>query len=692
MMRIGLLCGTALGVSLGFAAPSAHAADASLDELVITADRSSFASEATQIGAFRNARVIDTPLTVNVVPRAVLDSQQALGLYDALRNTGGVTRSQLNGATYDNIAIRGILVENRGNYRLNGSLPVINLVEQPLEDKARIEVLKGASALYYGFVPPSGIINMTTKRAEANPTAELVVRADNNSAYSAAIDLGRRFSSQFGARVNLAAGRVDTGQQYAHGDRQLASVALDFAPTERWIIRTDLEYIAKTISEPSAIALPAAAGGVIALPAIPDARTNLAGGDWFAYDAWARNALVSTTYRVSSHVLLRFEAGEARTWRNRVFSQFENYNLATGAGTLRIQRLKGQQYRNENFRGEATFNFSTGPLMHEATAGATSNERFQNGRGAQTFLVAQNLYRPAEIAERFITALLASNPSTITDKGLYVFDRISLGEAWQLMGGVRWTDYESVATTSRYEAKDASPTVSLIYKPTPKLSVYGTYVEGLEEGGTAPLNTANAFEIMPPAQSKQVEAGAKAEVLAGLIAQVAYFKITRPSAYTDTSTNRFVLDGETEYQGVEFAAFGELTPQLSTTLSLLYLDASLQRAANTALIGNRPENTPKWSGSAFLEWKPAPLPGFAVNAGVFYVGKRAANPLNQAFIDGYATVSAGVRYEREIDGRRVAAQVNVENAFAKDYWNTAGNGLLGFGAPRTVKFQLSTAL
>lgn len=71
--------------------------------------------------------MLDTPLTVNVVPRAVLDAQAAEGLYDALRNTAGVTRSQLSGGTYDNIAIRGVLVENRGNYRLNGSLPVINL-------------------------------------------------------------------------------------------------------------------------------------------------------------------------------------------------------------------------------------------------------------------------------------------------------------------------------------------------------------------------------------------------------------------------------------------------------------------------------------------------------------------------------------------------------------------------------------
>jgi iron complex outermembrane receptor protein len=306
-------------------------------------------------------------------------------------------------------------------------------------------------------------------------------------------------------------------------------------------------------------------------------------------------------------------------------------------------------------------------------------------------MAAQNLYAPVPIAERLPTQAPAWSPSTITDRGLYAFDRVSLGEAWQLIGGVRYTDYKSVATTSRYDAEEASPTVSLIYKPQRDISFYGTYVEGLEEGGTAPSNTVNAFEVLPPAQSRQVEVGAKAEAM-GLIGQAAYFHITRPSAFTDTATNRFVLDGETEYQGVELAAFGALTPRLSTTLSLLYLDASLKRAANAALIGKRPENTPKWSGSAFVEWKPAFAPGLALNGGVFFVGKRAVNALNQAFIDGYATASAGLRYEREVQGRRLAAQVNVENLFKTDYWNSAGNGLLGVGAPRTVKFQLSAAI
>lgn len=45
----------------------------------------------------------------------------------------------------------------RTNYRLNGALQIINLGPIPIENKQRVELLKGVSALYYGISMPSGI-------------------------------------------------------------------------------------------------------------------------------------------------------------------------------------------------------------------------------------------------------------------------------------------------------------------------------------------------------------------------------------------------------------------------------------------------------------------------------------------------------------------------------------------------------
>lgn len=689
-MGAALAALTALGGGAALAQAPGEAQ--TVDELVITARTG---ADVVQVGAFRNARVIDTPLTVNVITRDILDAQAAAGLYDALRNTGGVTKSQLNGATYDNIAIRGILVENRGNYRLNGALPVINLVEQPLEDKVRVEVLKGASSLYYGFVPPSGVINMTTKRAEAEPTAMVSFRGDDNGTAIGHIDLGSQFhDGLFGVRVNLAGGNIAGVQKGVKGDRQLAAVALDFNPLGNLSFKLDGEYIAKDIEEPGALALPAAVGGVITLPPRPTARNQFA-GKGFAYDADARNYLARMDYRFNDVFALKVEGGRALNHRSRVFSQFQNYNVNTGAGTLSTSLADGQKYANENLRAELSAAFGTGPIRHEAVLGYTANTRYQNGRAPQANTLAQNLYNPVVLTAPTRTIALRDNPSWIHDKGAYVFDRVVWGD-WQAVLGLRRADYDSrlsnattTAVPTLYAAKKTLPSAALIYKPREWLSLYGSYLEGLEEGGVAPANNVNAFEILAPAQTKQTELGAKAE-LSGLVASIAYFEIARPSAYTN-SANRFVLDGEVEYKGTEFTAFGKVGPDLSLTASALVMDAKQTRAANAAVLGKLPENTARWTASLFAEYALPTVQGLSLSAGVFSIGRRAVNAANQGFVPGYTTADAGVRYRWEAGGHDYSAQVNVENIFDKGFWSTAGNGLIGQGSPRLVKFQITAA-
>ena len=678
-------------IALAIATPLHAAQDGKpvLEEVVVSADRvGSFRADLVQAGTFRNARLLDTPLTVNVIPRAVLDAQAATGLYDALRNTAGVTRAQLNGATYDNIAIRGILVENRGNYRLNGSLPVVNLIDLPLENKQRVEVLKGVSALYYGFAPPSGIINMTTKRATATPGASLQVGGTDHGTYSSHIDAGARFGENdaFGIRFNGVLGHLDPGLDHVDGDRSLAAAAFDWNATDSTTVQLDVEHIRKDIAEPAAIALLAPQNGVLTLPPVPDSRTNLA-GDWQRYDAVATNVLGRVQTKWSDSIATVFEYGQSETERDRAFSQFQNYDLATGDGTLRVQLTRGQYYRNRNGRAEIAAAFATGPIEHELVVGVTRNERFQSGVGGQPVDIPQNLYDPVTIARRSITTTLPHNPSTIRDDGVYTFDRLKFGAQWQLLAGVRYSDYENEASTALYTETQLSPSVGLIFKPADDWSLYATYLEGLEEGGIAPANTDNAFEVLPPAVSEQIELGVKFETSDGLSLTLAAFEIERPAAFT--LNNRFVLDGRSRYRGVEFIAAGELSAQWSVLASGLWLDAEQREAANVLLIGKRPENTAEYTGSLFAEYRPHAVAGLAVNAGAFYVGDRAVNPLNQATIGGVTTFGAGARYRFDWQSRALTTQLNIENLTDKDYWNAAGNGLLGVGAPRTAKLSMT---
>src|SRR4051794_24572484 len=78
----------------GGQAASADKDSPSADDIVVTGERNNqFGTDTAQSGSFRNAKILDIPMTVSVIPDALLKSQQAVDLIDAVRNTAGVSSS-----------------------------------------------------------------------------------------------------------------------------------------------------------------------------------------------------------------------------------------------------------------------------------------------------------------------------------------------------------------------------------------------------------------------------------------------------------------------------------------------------------------------------------------------------------------------------------------------------------------------
>ena len=462
------------------------------------------------------------------------------------------------------------------------------------------------------------------------------------------------------------------------------SGAFDWRITDKLSVKFDVEHYRKEVSEQAAIQALPAVNGVITLPPIPNARRNLA-GEWQKYDAEATNLLLRADYAISDNWGVLFEIGKAQTRRDRNFSQFQNYNLATGEGTLRTFFNRGQHWDNQNIRAEVFGRFPGQAITHEVSMGFTGNERSQDPRTSSTFDTTQNLYNPIDIARQSPTTPFSANRSKITDLGLYISDRILIGGRLQVMLGVRSSFYESVAATTHYKADRVNPSLSLMYKPIPNVSIYASYIEGVEESGQAPANRANNGEILAPAVSKQKEVGVKALVAQGILLQVAYFDIKRASTTVDVPTNRFVLNGMARYSGFELSASGEVTKQLSLIGSALFMEAEQLNRANTETFGKIPDNTPQRTASLFAEYRLTSIPGLALSSGVHYVGRRPVNSANQAFVDDYAILSLGARYATRIAGKRTMLQAVVDNATNSNYWSTAGNGLLGVGAPIMFK-------
>jgi iron complex outermembrane receptor protein len=84
------------------------------------------------------------------------------------------------------------------------------------------------------------------------------------------------------------------------------------------------------------------------------------------------------------------------------------------------------------------------------------------------------------------------------------------------------------------------------------------------------------------------------------------------------------------------------------------------------------------------------IDGLRVSAGMFHVGRRAVNALNQAYVPGYETFDLGASYTFELAGSPTTLRLYGENVTGKRYWASTGSSLLAQGLPASVKFAISS--
>ena len=104
-------------------------------------------------GTIMDVPDLELPATVNVIPRDLLNDQQALRMNDVVRNAPGVI-SVGDTLLADRIYIRGLEVGSR-DYRKDGFLDP-TFVPRDFQNIERVEILKGPASMLYGAGSPSG--------------------------------------------------------------------------------------------------------------------------------------------------------------------------------------------------------------------------------------------------------------------------------------------------------------------------------------------------------------------------------------------------------------------------------------------------------------------------------------------------------------------------------------------------------
>ncbi|WP_306715884.1 TonB-dependent siderophore receptor [Burkholderia dolosa] len=698
-------------------ASDADASNATLPAIAVSGERGGgFRAREASVAGLDDTPLRDTPASVSVVTRAQIDDQQAKRLSDVLRNDASIVNAYAPVGYFEGFAIRGFPIDLASAIRIDG-LTVSGEQNVPLENKERVEILKGLAGIDSGVVAPGGVINFVTKRS-AN-VASATVGTDSRGSASAAVDVGRRFGpdNRFGFRINAAKENMHSYIDGTNGRRTFGSIAADWDISARASLQFNAEF--QQWIQRSAPGYQLLGGTVV--PSVHTTSKALGAQPWakpVTTDALNLNARFD--YQFDDDWKAYVAVGRSRTMidDNSAFAYGCAYAPSCAAGTtspfffgangdydVYDFRSPGEYRRNDDVRAVTIGKFATGPLRHELTLGVGVQRRVVHMADAvYDYVGSENIYGPDQT---FAPSPNEPGPSyprlDAWQYGVFGLDRVRIGERWQVLAGgkqllLRQRSWDSIDGAAAHTDRTVFlPQVALVYQPVNALSLYASYSKALSLGDQAPVRATNAYAFLPPVESHQIEVGAKYDWLDRLSLTAAVFSISKPFQFAepDASGTRytFVQRGTQRHQGIEFGAAGQLTRRLSLTASVAAIRARAYDSGSPAYEGHQIINVPALRASLYADYAVPGIAGLDVLGGVEYSASRNANEEGTARVPSWFVFNLGARYTTKIAGHRTVLRVSVDNLFNKFYWRDAGeqqgDAYLFPGAPRVARVSLT---
>lgn len=661
-----------------FVAPAVHAQSAppvasepqALSPVVVTATRS-------------ERLLLDVPASVDVIDRdSIRDAQLRVNLSESLVQVPGVVvLNRQNYAQDLQISIRGF--GSRSTFGVRGVRLYVDGVPAsfpdgqgqvshfPLNAAERIEILRGPFSALYGN-SSGGVISLTTR---LKPQA---LRFEPSAAYGSNSTWRIGLSGSGGEQPNAFA--VDVGRFRTDGSRDHSAARRDAATIRTAFLDTPLGEVRISLN---ALDMPDSQDALGLTRAQMTADPEQASPVALQFDTR------KTTRQATAGADIRSRLGSATTltttmWvGKRGVTQFQAIPVATQApanhpgGVIDFDRLFGG--------ADLRATFLTGPVTtHVGIAAETLDE---DRRGYENFigttLGVQGVLRRDE-------------NNTINSIDPYVQAEWRISDAWQLHAGVR-------ASEVRFESEDhyivgtngddsgstsfsaVNPTVGLVFKPVPSMSLYASYGRGFETptlnelayraDGSAGLNTS-----LRAARSNNVEAGIKNLWTDRLRTTFALFTIeTKDDIVVSTNAggrSAFANVGRTRRDGVEASLQWQPGDALSFIASLAAIDARFDTDFLTC--GPPPCTTPtvpvakgnKLPGvparTAFVEAKYRnPVADFSVE--VRAQSKIYVNDVNSDQAPGYVVAALALARTFEVGATKPRLFVRVDNLFDRQY-------------------------
>lgn len=666
LLPLAACCG---GVFAQAAAPEA-AASAPAAEVTLPSIRVKAASDTERatgpVDGYRARRSstatrTDTPLnelpqSVSVVTADQIRDQDAKTMQEVLRYSAGV-RSDMYGLDNrgDWFNLRG---GSEGSTLLDGlRLPLTGwygVVRNEPFAFERVEVLRGPASVMAGQNGPGGVVNLVSKRPQAEAMREVQLQVGNERHRQAALDLTGPLAEDGSLLYRLVALHKDSGTQVQHADERRSYVApsLTWKPQGGSTLTVYAEY-QKDFSGnvngffPIVGTLRPGPNGTIPVD------TFIGEPAWDRYGGERRRVGYELEQQLDARWTLRHHLRHDRVdggMRSMYAAWYDGFRDANGNADPNGRYLNRQYYLTDD-SGRITNadlllegRFATGGLQHTLLAGVDAM-RSRNGQRSSNDAPAPPLDVYDPVYGSFPEPDFHGQPTNFTETrvrnlGVLLQDQVKLGPHWIVVAGLRHDSARTSANgwsstgadTSTPERSDSanSKNLGVVYRAD-AWSPYLGYSESFE-----PVSGTDFFGAgFKPKRGKQLEAGVKwSPAEFGLTASAAAYRLKETDRLTTdpdpAHTGFSVQRGEVTVDGVEL----ELNAALRAwdlIASYTHMDARQTEAAGgdaATYLGRQLSGIPKDMASAWAVFKfgslglPA-LQGLRAGAGVRYVGKTS---------------------------------------------------------------------
>lgn len=262
----------------------------------------------------------------------------------------------------------------------------------------------------------------------------------------------------------------------------------------------------------------------------------------------------------------------------------------------------------------------------------------------------------------------------------------------QLRFGVHRTRYDkAVVSTSGVTSERISNTtdynVSAVVNLTDRFALFGSWVTGLEESGSAPASATNREEVLPPVETEQLELGARYAITPRLTLIGALFQVSKPTPGF-RGDGSFGLVGEVRHRGFETSIAGQVDDATRVVAGMVLFDSDVTGPlVDAGVVGGAAAGISQFVVNANIERRLSE--GLSVDAGLSHLGARWANTANSFQAPAVTTLSLGMRGRFVLAGRPAELRVLASNLAGAEGYLVAPSGLLSPVAPRTVRAILT---